>query len=288
MGRIAADIAPLADELVKRQNSDGGWGYTNQSSWTEPTSVALLALDTTGLFRSERARGEEWLRMHQRHDGGWPPQPGIQLSTWVTAAVLLVPEVRNFGGHQNAIKWLMNKSGRESSITERFRRLLLGAQAEVGEGTSGWPWFPDTAAWVSPTVFSLLALRKFATEQSGIAARISEGQRFLLARACTDGGWNHGGARALGYPATSYPETTGQALLALHGIVDPRVERAIRFADQQSRLVRSSEAASWLQLGLLAHGQDPPEPAMPAVYRTTNALALRMLAIVARSRNAFL
>jgi hypothetical protein len=288
MGRTVADVAPLAEELVRRQNSDGGWGYTNQSSWTEPTSLALLALNGTGAFRPECARGEAWLRTHQRHDGGWPPQPGIALSTWVTAAVLLVPEMQNFSGHRNAINWVMNKSGRESSITERFRRLLLGTQAEVGEGTTGWPWFPDTAAWVTPTVFSLLALRKFVREQSTIAARISDGQRFLLARACADGGWNHGGAKALGYAAASYPDTTGQALLALQGIADPRVERAIKMAGQQSVAVRSSEAASWLQLGLLAHGQNPLEPAMPAACRTTNAFALRMLATAARSRNAFL
>lgn len=288
MGRTVADVAPLAQELARRQNSDGGWGYTNQSSWTEPTSLALLALSTTGAFRPECARGEEWLQIHQRHDGGWPPQPGIALSTWVTAAVLLVPEMRNFAGHRKAIHWVMKKSGRESSITERFRRLLLGTQAEVGENTTGWPWFPDTAAWVTPTVFSLLALRRFVREQPSVAARISEGQRFLLARTCADGGWNHGGAKALGYAAASYPDTTGQALLALHGIADSRVERAIKTAAQQVKAVRSAEAASWLQLGLLAHRQNPPEPAVPAVCRTTNAFALRMLAIAARSNNVFL
>ena len=140
-----ANAAPLAAELARRQNPDGGWGYANQSSWTEPTSLALVALQTTGEFRSARARGVEWLRVHQRNDGGWPPQPGVQHSTWVTAAVLLVHEMRSSPQTDLAMNWILERSGRESTVLERMRRLMLGTQAEFREGTVGWPWFPDTA-----------------------------------------------------------------------------------------------------------------------------------------------
>lgn len=285
---IIADVAPLAAELAKRQNSDGGWGYTNRSSWTEPTSLALIALNTTGEFRSECARGAEWLRTHQREDGGWPPNPDVEQSTWVTAAVLLVPEMRSFAGLHRAITWVVKRSGRESTVIERLRRLLLGSQAEVGEGTIGWPWFPDTAGWVTPTVFSMLALRAVSKDVLDVRDRIAEGQRFLLARTCADGGWNHGSAKALGYAATSYPDTTGQALLALHGVSHARLQHASDLAVRQLSTVRSSEAASWLQLGLLAQGRSPAEPALPVVCRTTTAFALRMIAVAARKNNAFL
>ena len=287
-GGDIADGASLAAELARRQNPDGGWGYTNKSSWTESTSLALIALNTTGAFRLEQSRGAEWLRGNQREDGGWPPQPGVEHSTWVTAVVLLVPEIRSSTARHKAVDWLMNRSGRESTIIERVRRLMLGTKAEVGEGTIGWPWFPDTAGWVTPTVFSLLALRAVSKEEPKVAARIEDGRQFLLARICADGGWNHGSARALGYAAASYPDTTGQGLLALQGVADDRVNHASNLAVRQLNTERSAEAASWLQLGLLAQGRNPIEPALPLVCRTTNAFALRIIAAAARKNNAFL
>ena len=283
-----AEAPVLAHELAKRQNSDGGWSYTNKGSWTEPTTLALLALNTTGAFYTERARAEAWLCAQQRDDGGWPPREGVMQSTWVTAAVLLVPEMQNCGGHGRAIEWLMNRTGRESTFVERLRRLLLGAHIEVGEGTVGWPWFPNTAGWVTPTAYSMLALRKVANAWPEVSNRLAEGRQFLLARTCADGGWNHGASKALGYSATSYPDTTGQALLALSGVTDRRVEAAIDLAENQLRKLRSVEAASWLQLGLLAHGRNAVEPQAPVMCRTTIAFAVKLLATGASNNNALL
>jgi Squalene-hopene cyclase C-terminal domain len=287
MGDKTSHVARLAEDLVKRQNTDGGWGYSQGSSWTEPTSLAVLALQATGAFETERIRAREWLRRAQREDGGWPPQPGIAHSTWATAAVLLVPEMLHAARYTKAIDWLMNRTGRESTLVERVRRYLLGMSSEVGEGTNGWPWFPDTAGWVTPTAFSILALQKAAADQPRVASRISEGKEFLFARICADGGWNHGGAKALGQTAASYTDTTGQALLALRGVPDARLGTAIAFAQLQLKGLKSAEGVSWLRLGIQAHGVEPAEPEGPLVCRTTNALALRILANAARRTNAF-
>ena len=83
----------------------------------------------------------------------------------------------------------------------------------------------------------------------------------MLARRCRDGGWNHGSTRALGYDSDSYPETTGLALLALHGVDDPKVTQGVARGEQQLAVCQSSEGVSWLRLGLGAHGRAPLAPA---------------------------
>jgi hypothetical protein len=116
------------------------------------------------------------------------------------------------------------------------------------------------------------------------------GAAYLLAHACSDGGWNHGASSALGYGARSYPETTGVALLALRGKDAPVIRKAVMRAWAQWPTCRASEAQSWLRLGLLAHGQLPlnaPPPVSPP--RTIQNAALALLASAALAgRNAFL
>jgi len=120
----------------------------------------------------------------------------------------------------------------------------------------------------------------------------------LLARRCRDGGWNHGSSRALGYDSDSYPETTGLALLALHGLDDPQVTEGVARGEQHLAVCQSSEGVSWLRLGLGAHGRAPqaPEPNntgasmnAPAMHGGVMELALAMIADAAQAgRNSFL
>jgi hypothetical protein len=145
---------------------------------------------------------------------------------------------------------------------------------------------------VTPTALTLLSLLKWVKRKPSreIELRISQGRQFLLARSCPDGGWNHGAARALGYDALSYPETTGVALLALHGIRSPVVEKGLAVAERHFHTCRSVQGRSWLALGLLAHGRMPA-----AGWRDTlpcrNAMDAAMLLLAeaaAQGRNAFL
>src|ERR1700686_245171 len=126
----------------------------------------------------------------------------------------------------------------------------------------GWAWYPGTAAWVGPTALSILALQKLgksggAADDARLKNRIDQGRSFLLARRCRDGGWNHGSTRALGYDSDSYPETTGLALLALHGVTGSEVAQGVVRGQQHLAACRSNEAESWLRLGLSAHSGLP-------------------------------
>jgi hypothetical protein len=232
----------------------------------------------------------QWLVTRQRPDGGWAPRESVEESTWVTAlALLLPPELAPGLDRNRASQWLLEQTGGESGFVYRLRLRLLGFKLDPTQQFDGWPWYPGTAAWVSPTSLSLLALGKFNRSVSDIQIqkRIGEGSSFLLARRCRDGGWNHGSTKSLGYDSDSYPETTGMALLALHGAAPSEMSTALDVAERHLRESRSLEATSWLTLGLLAHGRSPTAGSvMP--HQGTVALAVAALAASARQgRNLF-
>jgi hypothetical protein len=281
-------------ELIAKQNQDGGWPYHAGSSWTEPTVYALLAAAAAGASRAIVERGLAWLRSQQRRDGGWAPQPGVRESTWVTAAVaLLPPEELGEAAHSGALAWLLRTNGQESSAVYIARQFLLGNRISGEQRLHGWPWYPGTSAWVAPTSLSILALQKASRRNHDpqLQSRIDLGRRFLLSRMCGQGGWNHGGVRALGYESTPYPETTGLALLALRGVRSPHLEKGLGVAGSFLATCHSAEGVSWLHLALLAHARLPAGCQLPAPpRRNVREAALWNLAAgaAAGQRNVFL
>jgi hypothetical protein len=265
--------------LAGAQNADGGWGYRGGSSWTEPTAFALLAL--TGAADSERAaeRARTWLGRCLRPDGGFAPRPDVADSTWVTALVLLAGACPQ-GAEPRAREWLLTETNRDSTFVYRLRQWMLGNRSLSDAQPPGWSWFPGTAAWVVPTSLSILALEKTRCRAPDrrIQERIAQGRAYLLARRCEDGGWNHGSVSALGYQAVSYPETTGIALTALHGLDAPRLAKSLARAREHLRTCRSPEGANWLRLGLLAHGADVPDAPQVLPARTLMDTALSAIA----------
>ncbi len=277
--------------LIDRQNGDGGWPYLRGGSWTEPTAYAVLALLAAGETRAAD-RGIRWLRSVQRPDGGWPPQAGVEQSTWVTAAVALLPRDRlGRRAHEGAIDWLVRTCGEESTFVFRVREWLLGISGASRAETTAWPWVAGSAAWVGPTSIAILALEKEAVRRPSatIRGRIESGRRFLLRRACKEGGWNHGSPAALGYDLPAYPETTGMALAALRGVRSPVVERGIERAAAFLGECRSADALNWLRLGLAAHGRLPEGFAAPPGIerRTLPENSLDVLAANANGKQLF-
>jgi hypothetical protein len=250
------------EDLCAGASADGGWGYrAGGPLWLEPACLAVIALAAARRredYEIPFRRGAEWILARQRPDGGFPPCPEVAHSTWVTAlAALALARSGHWGAVDRAVAWISRQSGRETSLAVRWRNWLLGVQPDYEDTVSeGWPWFPGASAWVCPTAFAVLALRAVRARQSDprLSERIRSGQRFLLARMCSDGGWNHGSARSLGYEAGSYPETTGIALLALSGCDSPLLGKSVDRAHRQARSAESRQARLWLQLGLLAHG----------------------------------
>ena len=268
------------------QNSDGGWAYGRGCSWTEPTAFVLLAQLAAGIEDGDKAgfeAGLRFLRSVQREDGGWSPQPGVTESTWVTALAALLPE-KAIGEKrtERAIAWLSGQTGRESSWAFRLQQRLHGNDEPYPEA---FPWFPGAAAWVIPTSFGILALERALSRSasSRLAGRVAAATEFLFARMCADGGWNHGSNRALGRDGDSYPETTGIALVALHGApASQPLERAKAAARRHLASCRTAEGVAWLRMGLAAHGEHA-ESQFRVTPRTTVDRALLTLAAAPRN-----
>src|SRR2546423_1767974 len=123
-----AEAGELQRKLLEAQNADGGWGYQKGSSCTEPTTLALLALEAQQCKGSVYDRACAWLRTKQRLDGGWSPNPSVNTSTWVTSLVLLaLPEMDlAAGNYQLAVNWTVRQIRPEPTALERFILRMRG------------------------------------------------------------------------------------------------------------------------------------------------------------------
>ncbi len=285
-----AEADLLQRQLIREQNADGGWGYAHLSSWTEPTALALLALEAYGIKGSQYERGCAWLGRSQRPDGGWAPNPAVQTSTWVTSlAALALSDLDPYRAKRDtAQEWLIRQMRPETSSLERLIRRLRESDPQFQPG-GGSPWFPGTAPWVIPTALSIFTFSQAkSSNQQKFKDRIHAAQQYLLSRRCKDGGWNHGGSRYRSEDATSYPETTGLALLALSGVPASELTAALLLAERFWQSLGSTggsvEGETWLQLALTKHGRTVP-PIASSPCRTTRDVCLRLLALAPANTN---
>ena len=249
--------------LEATQNSDGGWGYfPRKRSWLEPTACALLALSADPGRRKAFARGWALVRSWQLPEGGWRPCAQVDQPHWATAlAVTLHAKVgREDAAFERGVRWLVGTTGAESRPMSRLAHWLQPSVVEFDPSLTGWPWQPGDSSWIEPTAHTLMALKAVRSGHPDVADRIQVGERLLLDRRCTDGGWNYGNRRVLHRDLPSYPETTALALLALDGNKSLAWGPALEKAAQWSSETPSRLARAWLAVCLARYRGVLPGP----------------------------
>jgi hypothetical protein len=241
----AVEVGSVAKQLLDRQNADGGWGYhAGKASRLEPTSWALLALNPRAT-------------------------PGV-LQKWPVAKDLLLERP---GGEPNyAFQGLALLVMRALSVSHAkgTEKLLSGIQRVKGEklapsrinqqdtSLQAWSWIPETASWVEPTAWCLLALKHWARIPGTTIdkERVEVAERVLVDRCHVNGGWNYGNSNMLGQQLEAFVPTTAIALLAMKDRASlPEIERSVAFLEREAVSERSGTALSLAYIALTAFGR---------------------------------
>ncbi len=286
------EASGLVQRLLITQNSDGGWSYTKGNSWAEPTALSLLALEAQrdnppGIAAHER--GAEWLLAHQKLSGGWSPSPAVEECTTVTSlvALALLSLIRRGQAYERSVEAALRWSA-DQVYSDSFSFGLLLSQTlnlPPAHAPGSVPWYPGTAGWVTPTALTAVSLaiaarkKKDHKEFQQLAKRCCS---YLLSRRCVDEGWNHGGSKTRSEDATSYPETTGVALLALRVAAIEQPAAAVQLARKFASNPGSVEGLSWIQLALQDSSETVSDPPIVPKPRTNRDCALRLIALSAR------
>jgi hypothetical protein len=247
------------DFLRKTQNSDGGWGYfPGKQSWLEPTTYATLALHGTPGSDATLNRSWKLVRSWQTEEGSFRPSGQVQGGTWITAHVVTLASVRGVydDSVRRSVDWMLSVVGAEHTLLMRAASALHLLKTKLDVSHEGWPWREGNAAWIEPTVHTLVALKKVAGKYQGgeLQHRVRDGEALVLSRRCSDGGWNCGNPNVLDFDLPSYPETTGLALLGLQGRSASELSGPLDVARRFREETKSSLAKAWLTIALRCHG----------------------------------
>lgn len=109
--------------LEARQDNNGGWGFQGAQIATEPTCLAVLALQAKSHPRSAR-RGLRFIKDRQNSDGSWAALADDDRSGgWATSlALLALASARDQRQEaRNAMSWLLSDLPREAHWLWRWR-----------------------------------------------------------------------------------------------------------------------------------------------------------------------
>lgn len=253
----------------------------------------------------------DFLRRSRLPTGGWPYLAGGPATPEATVlAAAAGPEAEWLdsawlGSNEQAwASFLLPAVGwtRDPALCAAALERIEAFQSTPVEGLDGfdatlpgWSWISGTAAWVQPTAFAMLSLRRTGRAPE----RVEQGVAMIVDRQCADGGWNYGNPEVLGAQLASHLDSTGWALLALppRPELRPAIERGLSY------IAGAVQRPSTMGLALgalahLAHGEDA-SPFLPGLAARVGedgvrartdltALAAAALGAVEEGWNAFL
>ncbi len=227
--------------LLAARNPDGGWPYyAGKTSRLEPTVWALLALHAAG----ERVSLDPLL--------AWPRRDGW----FVDRSSDAVNVGFNALGRDCAWRALAPDAPAGRALAAALvdgpwhQAAAVADQSCKTTACRAGPWIDGTFSWVEPTAMAVIALKRHRA-LPGAQARIAEGQRLLLDRACRVGGWNYGNANVLGRQLEPHTPPTALALMALRDRRDSdAVQRSHQYLSAHALDERSGLALALTRVAL--------------------------------------
>jgi hypothetical protein len=244
--------APENAALIKRLSSlslaGGGVPYyKNGGPSAEPALQALLALSVSSAPAEKTKALLTWVTKLQNPDGSIAINPAHRdQGLWLTALAAVVFHQFN----------LEDARDRALGFVVSLKSVTIPNDPRVRQNNllTGWPWVPGTFGWVEPTAWSLVALNVCGL---GGHPRATEGRAFLLDREILSGGWNYGNPGLNDRELLPFWDTTGLALIALHGQVDvDKVRASLDLLDKNQEKIDSPCGLAWAAMGLETYGRD--------------------------------
>ena len=242
------EIAAFSERLRSFSRPDGGLPYyPGTSSSAEPTLLAALAVSASGASPELATPCLAWAQGMQNPDGSFGLDSGHRRQgLWLTALAAIV--YRHFGLEPKA------KASLDFLLSLRSVTAPKDPRLKQDDTLPAWPWVPGTSGWVEPTAWALVALNLSDQRRH---PRAEEGVRFLLDRQIPSGGWNYGNPALDGRDLLPFWDTTGLALVALCGRVEPgRIAASLALLEREWKRIESQCGLAWTVLALGSFGRD--------------------------------
>jgi len=242
----------LLEELLRRRLPGAGWSHRGTQRGTEPTALALLALNSGGIVTKDAVTP---LMATQGADGLWyAVADGPAGNFWATALAVNTLSILGTdpATYADSVEALIRSRPMEASWLVSLKFRFLDRHVQFDPQKYGWSWVPETVSWAAPTAMALIALerakRRGLIRGGELQRRLRLGTEMLIDRACPGGGWNAGNAMVYGVPLRPHVDTTALALLALRPLHHlPIVRNALRWLLQNTECP-SAYSLAWMIL----------------------------------------
>jgi len=200
------------------------------------------------------------LLREQNPNGSWPVFVGDDHDgSWLTSLVPIT--LRDFvsaiPARLKGLHWLLSNAGKEGDWFWKWKFRTADRHVRFDPDKFGWPWFPDTASWVVPTAFAILAFNQLPCTCGGFELaplRVKRGVEMLMDRVCHGGGWNAGNGVVYGTAVAPHADDTAIALLALRdGPQDSLLETSLDYLERTAPTLTAPWSLAWAILALAAH-----------------------------------
>jgi hypothetical protein len=249
---MSPSLSKALDFIRANQNSDGGWGYRPRcQSFTEPTGFCALALFSGG-DKTAAGRALDFLKACQKDNGAISLDPKDTEGSWMAYAALLAFHALGAASEERRLKdWILSFKDASDRFTPADIK-AIAATLHYDASIPGWPWTPNTTAWVEPTALFLIALIRAGTPLT--QDRIRSGISLILDRKVRSGGWNFGNPASMSHKLEASLMSTAIALAALAAAGYPEnrppVEDGLRFLGRCLAGEVSTASLGWCLLVL--------------------------------------